>query len=69
MNWIMSRKNVNDPGLNYYIGLEGALPVKELIPQKGNGVLVLTASYTDHGSKDLPNHNRKGRDIVVISVK
>lgn len=38
-------------------------------PADKPGAYILTASYTDHGIKDLPGHRLKGSDRVVVIVK
>jgi cytochrome c len=48
VRWIL--KNNDDPDQNYIAGIEGAFRTKEK-PKDTKGVYVLTASYTDHGSK------------------
>lgn len=59
-------KNGAQPGLNFYRGLEGAIrPKSPTANQKG--VFILTASYTDHGTKDQPKQTLRGQDVVLIS--
>jgi cytochrome c len=60
--WIM--QNASAPDTDYYIGIEGSFP----LPAK-NGVFLLTASYTDHGTATDSTHRLKGQDVVVIRTK
>jgi cytochrome c len=69
VSWIMNNANDNDPRLDYYAGLEGAFQLKEQSPKMSSGIFVLTASYTDHGSKDPVIKKLKGQDMVIIHVK
>jgi cytochrome c len=63
VQWIM--KNAADPNVNYYTGLEGFFRIKP----DSKGAYVLTASYTDHGLKDVPGKRLRGVDVVVIQSK
>ncbi|MDB5142926.1 MAG: c-type cytochrome [Mucilaginibacter sp.] len=63
VQWIM--KNAADPNVNYYTGLEGFFRIKP----DSKGTYVLTASYTDHGLKDVPGKRLRGVDVVVIQSK
>jgi len=64
--WIM--KNATDPNANYYVGTDGYFRIKPDAPAKG--VYQLTASYTDHGLKDVPGSKRlRGQDVVMIRIK
>jgi cytochrome c len=62
VKWIM--QNATAPGVDYYIGTEGTFP----LPGK-NGIFLLTASYTDHGTATDSTHRLKGQDVVVIRTK
>ena len=63
VQWIM--KNAADPNVNCYTGLEGFFRIKP----DSKGAYVLTASYTDHGLKDVPGKRLRGVDVVVIQSK
>jgi cytochrome c len=63
VQWIF--KNAADPNVNYYIGLEGFFRINT----GGKGSYILTASYIDHGLKDVPGKRLRGQDMVTIQVK
>ena len=61
INWIL--KSSADRNISYYTGLEGAFRTRE---HPGKGVYVLTASYTDHGGKDMSKVKKRGMHTIVI---
>jgi cytochrome c len=63
VQWIF--KNATDPNLNYYIGLEGFFRVNT----NSKGSYTLTASYIDHGLKDVKGKRLRGQDLVTIQSK
>jgi cytochrome c len=64
--WII--KNATDPNVNYYVGTDGYFRIRPDAPDKG--VYQLTASYTDHGLKDVPGSKRfRGQNAVSIRIK
>jgi cytochrome c len=69
VSWILN--TAADSETNYYTGTEGAFRVA--VPPDSNskdkGMLVLTASYTDHGLKDDPSQRMQGRDSVRIRIQ
>ncbi|MGN6617557.1 MAG: c-type cytochrome [Ilyomonas sp.] len=65
VEWIL--KNTSDPNVNYYTGTEGSFWLKA--PGKQQGAFLLTATYTDHGSKEEPKQNLSGQDAVVVTSK
>ena len=66
VQWIM--KNSTDPNVNYYVGTDGYFRIKPDAPNKA--VYQLTASYTDHGLKDVPGSKRlRGQDVITIRIK
>ena len=69
VTWIL--KTAADPETHYYTGTEGSFRVT--IPPdskaKDKGMLVLIASYTDHGLKDDPNQRMQGRDAIRIRIR
>jgi cytochrome c len=71
VTWIL--KTAADPETNYYTGTEGTfrvtVPPDSKDKDKGNGVLVLIASYTDHGLKDDPSQRMQGRDAIRIRIQ
>jgi cytochrome c len=62
--WIL--KNAVDQNVTYYVGTDGYFRFK---PNAPKGTYQLTASYTDHGLKDVPGKRLKGQDIITISIK
>jgi hypothetical protein len=69
VTWIL--KTAADPQTNYYTGTEGSFRVA--VPQesqpKDKGMLVLIASYTDHGLKDDPGQRMHGQAAIRIQIK
>jgi len=69
VTWIL--KAAADPETNYYAGTEGTFRVT--VPPdskaKDKGVLVLIASYTDHGLKDDPGQRMQGHDALRIRIQ
>lgn len=69
VTWIL--KTAADPETNYYPGTEGTFRV--VVPPdskaKDKGILVLIASYTDHGLKDDPTQRMQGRDAIRIGIQ
>ena len=65
VKWILS--NAAIPNTTFYPGLEGAFKTGTM---PGNGaakmVMVLTASYTDHGEKNAMQHTRYGQHAVTL---
>ena len=64
VQWIT--KNASDANVNYYVGTDGYFRFKADAPK---GTYQLTASYTDHGLKDVPGKKLRGQDKVTISIK
>jgi cytochrome c len=63
VQWIF--KNVADPNVSYYTGLEGFFRIQE----NTKSTYILTASYTDHGLKDVPGKRLRGQHVVTIQTK
>jgi cytochrome c len=63
VQWIL--KNAADPNVNYYTGLEGFFQINPAT----KGTYILTASYTDHGLKDVPGKRLRATDVVTIQSK
>jgi cytochrome c len=66
VQWITA--NAEEPDVNYLTGITGTFPLKPS-GTPAPGVMVLTASYLDHGLKDTPGKNLEGVSSVVIRVK
>lgn len=64
VQWII--KNAADPNVNYYAGTDGYFRFK---PDAQKGIYQFTASYTDHGLKDVAGKKLRGQDMVTISIK
>ena len=67
VQWILNF--ANDPGLNYFVGLQGALPLNKPKLSGSKGIFIMTAFYTDHGSADQPDKRITGSGQVLIQVK
>jgi cytochrome c len=67
VQWIL--KHAADADVNYYIGIAGVFRIKAPVAANQKGVYVLTASYVDHGLKNVPGKRLKGEDVVVIYGK
>lgn len=61
--WIL--KNATDPNASYYTGIEGFFR----IATGAKGTYILTASYTDHGLKDVPGKRLRATDVVTMQIK
>lgn len=66
IQWIF--KNAENPNRNYYVGTEGNFKTRGK-PDNGKGSYILTASYTDHGLKEIPKSNQRGQHTIVIHSK
>jgi cytochrome c len=64
VQWIT--KNAADPNVNYYVGTDGYFRFKSDAEQ---GTYQLTASYTDHGLKNINGKKLRGQDMIRISIK
>ena len=63
VSWIL--KNSSDPDRCYYAGIEGAFRTKEKpTGEPGNGIYILTASYTDHGRNGTGR--KQGQQSIVL---
>jgi len=67
VQWILTY--ANDPGLNYFVGLQGTLPLNKPKSNIPSGVFLLTAFYTDHGTADIPGKRITGAGHCVINMK
>ena len=68
VTWILNTGA--DPETSYYTGTEGSFRVTIPATQaQGKGMLVLIASYTDHGLKDHPGQRMQGRDAIRIRIQ
>jgi cytochrome c len=69
VRWILNY--ANDPTLNYFVGLQGAIPIStvDISHRFNGGILILTAYYTDRGTTEFPNNKITGSDQVLIQIK
>ena len=67
VQWIMTY--ANDAGLNYFVGLQGVLPVNKPKTSSHSGVFIITAFYTDHGTTDFPNKRITGSGQSILKIK
>jgi cytochrome c len=62
--WIL--ENAGNPKVTYYNGTAGMIKMALPPGESANGVLILTASYTDHGLADQPNQRLKGQERIIL---
>ena len=67
VQWILTY--ANNPGLNYFVGMQGVLPLNKPKTNIFSGVFVVTAFYTDHGTTDFPDRRMTGAGNVVLKMK
>ena len=67
VQWILTY--ANDPGLNYFVGLQGTLSLNKPKPNIPSGVFLLTAFYTDHGTADLQGKRITSAAQCVVNMK
>jgi cytochrome c len=67
VQWILT--NANDPVLNYFVGLEGVLPLNKPATTIHSGIFMVTAFYTDHGTIDYPDKRITGSGQAVLKMK
>jgi len=66
VDWII--KNGAEQNVTYYRGTEGSLKIKPPVGPDGNGFLILTASYIDHGAKDNAKQKLRGLDVIILQT-
>jgi cytochrome c len=67
VEWIL--KNGKDVRVNYYAGMAGAITLKQNGAPTKKGIYILTASYTDHGTKSPNDKRLTGHDVITIRIK
>jgi cytochrome c len=67
VQWILMY--ANEPGLNYFVGLQGVLPLNKPKANTLSGVFLVTAFYTDHGTADFPDRRITGSGQSVLQMK
>ncbi len=67
ISWILT--NNSNPNISFYPGIEGAFRTKEkTVKETGKEVLVITASYTDHGEKGSTQNKKYGQHSVLLKA-
>ena len=65
IRWILTSSD--NKNVSYYTGLEGAFRTKENPGKTAEkGLYILTASYTDHGLKKMPQLIQRGSQTIVL---
>ncbi len=67
VQWIL--KHAADKDVSYYIGTGGTFRINPPATPNQKGIYILTASYADHGLKNMPGKNLVGEDVIVIHSK
>ncbi len=67
VRWIMNY--AKDPKLNYSVGLQGVISLAKISGVKDNGVFIMMAFYTDHGSDSSDGKKLTGFDQVLVRMK
>jgi cytochrome c len=67
VSWILNY--AKDPGLNYIVGLQGTLPLIKPRATNHQGLFIIEAFYTDHGSADQPDKKLTGSARMIIKMK
>jgi hypothetical protein len=55
--------------LNYFVGLQGSLPLNKPTATTQRGLYIVEAFYTDHGTVDLPDKKLTGSSFMIIQMK
>lgn len=65
ISWILA--NGSNPNLTFYPGIEGVFRTKEKpLNEKNKGVIILTATYTDHGEKGSMQNRKYGQYSILL---
>ena len=67
VKWILNY--AKDPSLNYFVGLQGSLLLAKPGESVHEGLFIVEAYYTDHGSSDNPNKKLTGSARTIIQIK
>jgi cytochrome c len=65
IQWIL--KNAADPNRDLYAGLEGSFRTRA--KSQTQGLYILTATYLDHGLKDMPQLRQSGQHTILLKGK
>jgi cytochrome c len=67
VNWILTKNN--NPDITFYPGVEGSFRTKQKpVNQSVQSVIVLTASYLDHGEKDSKQNRKYGQHSILLQA-
>jgi cytochrome c len=67
VKWILTY--ADDPGLNYFTGAQGAIPLNKPTPATRQGIFIIMAFYTDHGTAEMPERRITGKSYTIIQMK
>ena len=67
VQWVL--EEAADPHRTYYAGTEGAFRTMQRPDSHRDGVYVLTATYTDHGSEGGSQPRERGQHTIVLQSK
>jgi cytochrome c len=67
VQWILTY--ANDPGLNFFVGMQGVLPLNKPAATVHSGVFIVTAFYTDHGTTNFPDKRITGSGQFIFKMK
>lgn len=67
IEWIF--RNATNSNTSYYIGTEGSFRIKPTVALRRKATYMLTASYTDHGLKNVAQQHLKGQHVILIHSK
>lgn len=67
VKWIFNFANA--PGLNFFVGTQGILPLNNPSKTIRKGIFIIDAFYTDHGTTDQPDDRLTGTARVIIQMK
>ena len=66
VRWILNNGAI--PNLTFYPGMEGAFKTdKKSVNRSAKTVMLLTASYTDHGDKDSMQNKQYGQHCILLN--
>lgn len=67
VKWILNY--ARDSSLNYFVGLQGSLPLTKPGESVHQGLFIVEAYYTDHGSSENPDKKLTGSARTIIQIK
>ena len=65
IQWIL--KNAADPTYDLYAGIGGSFRTRAKSHMRG--LYILTATYLDHGLKDMPQLRQSGQHTILLKGK